>query len=28
VAGPLKGRAHLLVTLPLYIKWSRSEISQ
>jgi quinohemoprotein amine dehydrogenase len=28
VARPLKGRAHLLVTLPLYIKWSRSEISQ
>jgi quinohemoprotein amine dehydrogenase len=27
-ARPLKGRAHLLVTVPIYIKWDQAEVSR
>jgi len=27
-ATPLKGRAHLLVTVPIYIKWDQAEVSR
>ena len=27
-ATPIKARAHLLVTVPLYIKWDQAEVSR